>query len=117
MPGSPVGPLVAKCKTSHSITLKWKKPKTDGGCPITEYRIEVRPENSHEVYASTTSYHNLEYEFKNLKTGYKFMISIYALNENGESATALKSSQPVLVGKSERYLFLIYTIQYISFGT
>ena len=39
-PSHPEGPLEVKDVTKESCTLKWDKPKDDGGLPITSYTVE-----------------------------------------------------------------------------
>ena len=40
-PGKPLGPLQVKDVLANSCKLVWKPPEDDGGCPITDYDIEM----------------------------------------------------------------------------
>lgn len=42
VPSAPIGPLEISNVTVNSADLEWKKPKSDGGLPITGYIIENR---------------------------------------------------------------------------
>ena len=41
MPDPPVGHPSVSDVTLHSVTLSWYGPAYDGGCPITNYRVEM----------------------------------------------------------------------------
>ena len=41
VPDPPVGHPSVSDVTLHSVTLSWYGPAYDGGCPITNYRVEM----------------------------------------------------------------------------
>ena len=85
-PTKPVGPLVIDNVTDQSADLTWKPSEDDGGQPITNYVIEMRPSTrstwtkAGKVDSSTT-----KFTVPDLKDGTEYYFRVMAVNSEGES--------------------------------
>ena len=79
------------------ITVRWEKPKSDGGSPITGYVIETRSppnpdyETAGRVDADTTSF-----TADGLKEGNKYYIRVKAENPAGLSESGAELKKPAV---------------------
>jgi len=100
VPDKPGTPLPSNVKDT-SVTLSWKAPASDGGSPITNYRIEMK---SSEVYRWTEvtadKILDTEYTVKKLKAGDKYEFRVIAENKAGQgkpsdSCKPVKAETPI----------------------
>ncbi|TMS38626.1 hypothetical protein L596_005310 [Steinernema carpocapsae] len=83
-PTEPIGPLEVSDIYEDKVTLDWKVPEDDGGCPIDHYEIEKmdlatgrwvpcgRADTTHSVVP-------------NLQPGHQYQFRVRAVNKEGES--------------------------------
>lgn len=87
-PSKPEGPIEVTGVHKEGCKLKWKKPKDDGGVPITAYVLEKQDVNTGAWVPCGTQYdpEKTEFEVKNLEPGKKYNFRVKAVNEEGDSA-------------------------------
>jgi len=70
--------------TDSSVSLRWNRPDTDGGKPITRYVVEKRdPAKSTYIAVGTTSDSGLEFRVIRLVAGNEYVLRVSAENEVG----------------------------------
>jgi len=84
--GAPQGPSnveVAK-QTEDSVTLKWDKPKNDGGSKVTAYQVEIRKPDS-DIWEIANDYpiKGNELTIDNLQIGKPYEFRVKAKNAAG----------------------------------
>uniref|UniRef100_A0A1A9V0P1 Twitchin n=1 Tax=Glossina austeni TaxID=7395 RepID=A0A1A9V0P1_GLOAU len=85
-PGKPEGPLEVTDIHKEGCKLKFKKPKDDGGVPITAYIVEqMDVATGRYVPVSTIGCDKTEVEIKGLEPNHRYQFRIKAVNEEGES--------------------------------
>lgn len=83
-PDKPEGPLEVSNVHKDGCTLKWKKPKDDGGEPIEGYLIEkFDPETG--VWLPIGRSTAPEFKVEGLTPGHEYKFRVKALNKEGES--------------------------------
>lgn len=83
-PDKPEGPLEVSDVNKNGCTLKWKKPKDDGGEPIEGYLIEkFDPETG--VWLPVGRSIGTEFKVEGLTPGHEYKFRVKALNKEGES--------------------------------
>lgn len=83
-PGKPEGPLEVSDIKKDGCTLKWKKPKDDGGEPIEGYIVEkFDPETG--VWLPVGQSPVPEMEVTDLTPGHEYKFRVKAVNKEGES--------------------------------
>lgn len=92
--------------TKTTCLLKWKKPKDDGGTPISHYVIEkLNTTRGSWIEAGTSR--DLTFQVKNLDALKKFHFRVKAVNSEGESE-ALQTEESILAknpyGMKKSYL-------------
>ncbi len=84
--GAPQGPAnieVGK-QTEDSVTLKWDKPKNDGGAKVTAYQVEIRkPDTDRWEIANEYPIKGNELTIDKLQTGKPYEFRIKAKNAAG----------------------------------
>ncbi|KAG4071785.1 hypothetical protein HA402_011939 [Bradysia odoriphaga] len=95
-PGKPI--LVPNIDAPPDVvTLRWEKPRTDGGSPIYGYLIEHRRTGSpHWVRASPSLVHFTELTLSGLEPGWRYQFRVTAENAVGASDYS-ELSDPVTV--------------------
>ncbi|KAM9799898.1 immunoglobulin-like and fibronectin type III domain-containing protein 1 [Syngnathus typhle] len=103
-PGPPEGPVETLDTTSSLIEIKWKPPKDDGGCPITNYNIE-RQQAGHNLWTKLghVSGDKTTFRDRNVTHGKKYSYRIYAENSEGlgdflETADSIMAGIMILSG-------------------
>lgn len=87
-------------QTEDSVTLKWNKPKSDGGSRITGYQVEFRqPDSDVWEVANTYPIKGTDFTVENLQTGKTYEFRVKAKNAEGWSDYA-KLDRPVTVKPS-----------------
>ncbi|XP_046554801.1 titin-like [Haliotis rubra] len=85
-PSKPRGPLLIENVTDHSCDLEWKAPESDGGLPIKNYIIEMRPDTRTTwSKAGKVDGQTLKFTPDNLNEGTDYLFRIIAVNDEGES--------------------------------
>lgn len=85
-PSKPEGPLEVSDIFKDCCKLTWKKPKDDGGVPITGYVIEKMDTSTGRwVPAGTADPEKTEQEVKGLEQNHRYQFRVRAVNEEGES--------------------------------
>lgn len=85
-PEKPEGPLDVSDITKDGCTLKWKKPKDDGGVPIDHYVVEkYDPETGVWLPAGKTTGNVPQMEVDSLVPGHEYSFRVKAVNKEGES--------------------------------
>ncbi|KAL1383363.1 hypothetical protein pipiens_013162 [Culex pipiens pipiens] len=87
-PGKCQGKLEISNVTKKGLKLKWKKPADDGGCPITEYKIEkLKNRNGKWVRCGTVKGgpEILEADITGLDEGQTYKFRVIGVNAEGES--------------------------------
>lgn len=95
-PGKPI--LVSgSCDTPDVVTIRWDKPKTDGGAPILGYLVEHRRTGSpHWVRAYPNLVSSTDLALSGLEPGWRYQFRITAENVVGKSE-ASEVSDPLTV--------------------
>ena len=94
--------------TDSSVSLRWSRPETDGGKPITRYIVEKRdPAKSTYIPVGTTSDHCCEFRVIRLVAGNEYVLRVSAENEVGvgepaELSQGITAKSPY--GKSFAYI-------------
>jgi len=99
--------LTTKVISESQIDLSWSKP-SDGGSPITGYRIEVKENSgSYSILIENTKSDSTSYSHTNLKQDTKYTYKVSAINgigigtsSNESSAIPVKAPNKVLTIKS-----------------
>lgn len=98
-PAAPEGPLVLEEIKCDQVTMKWRKPKDNGGENIEGYVIEkLNLETGRWVPAGECGPNEECFTVKNLMKGKKYKFRVRAKNKEGESE-ALESSGVLDVGE------------------
>lgn len=85
-PGKPEGPLDISDVHKDGCTLKWKKPKDDGGEPIEGYVVEkFDPETGVWLPVGRTDGATPEFKVDGLTPGHEYKFRVKAVNKEGES--------------------------------
>ncbi|CAH1103156.1 unnamed protein product [Psylliodes chrysocephalus] len=85
-PGQPEGPLEVSDIHKDNCTLKWKKPKDDGGEPIENYIVEkFDPETGIWLPVGKTNGAVPEMKVEGLTPGHEYKFRVKAANKEGES--------------------------------
>lgn len=85
-PGKPEGPLEAVDIHKEGCKLKWKKPKDDGGLPITSYVVEKQDVTTGKwLPAGFVDAGKTEADITGLEPMHKYNFRVKAVNEEGES--------------------------------
>lgn len=85
-PGKPEGPLEVHDVHKEGCKLKWKKPKDDGGLPITGYVVEKQDaQTGRWVPAGFVDGDKTDHEITGLEPNKKYNFRVKAVNEEGES--------------------------------
>lgn len=85
-PGKPEGPLEVSDVHKEGCKLKWKKPKDDGGLPLTGYVIEKMDAATGKwVPAGHVDPNKLEHNVTGLEPNHKYQFRVKAVNEEGNS--------------------------------
>ena len=95
VPGNPTA--VTASSGVEQATLTWSPPASDGGSPITGYRVTTVPASAGCQTLATTC------TITGLTAGQEYAVTVVAFNAAGESAP----SQPVTVTPRERPVILI----------
>lgn len=83
-PGPPEGPLEVSDIHKEGCTLKWKKPKDDGGEPVEGYVVEkYDPEAG--VWLPVGRCKSPEMDVTGLTPGHEYHFRVKAVNKEGES--------------------------------
>ncbi len=83
-PGPPEGPLKASDIHATGCTLKWKRPKDDGGAPVEYYQVEkLDPDTGLWMPCGRSTDTSLDVKGLTPKKKYKFRVR--AVNSEGES--------------------------------
>ena len=69
---------------STSVTLLWTRPKTPIMLPITSFRLIVKDTKTNEKLEKDVSGASSRYVVKELKPKSTYLISIYAINKEGQ---------------------------------
>lgn len=85
-PGQPEGPLEVSDVHKDGCTLKWKRPKDDGGEPIENYVVEkLDPETGIWLPVGKTTGAVPEMQVDGLIPGHDYKFRVKAVNKEGES--------------------------------
>lgn len=85
-PSKPEGPLEVSDVHKEGCKLKWKKPKDDGGVPITGYVIEKMDTATGKwVPAGSVDPEKTNIDIKGLDPNHRYQFRVKAVNEEGES--------------------------------
>uniref|UniRef100_T1GCH3 Twitchin n=1 Tax=Megaselia scalaris TaxID=36166 RepID=T1GCH3_MEGSC len=85
-PGKPEGPLEVSDVHKEGCKLKWKKPKDDGGLPLTAYVVEKMDlATGRWVPCGHVDPSKEEQEIKGLEPNHRYQFRVKAVNEEGES--------------------------------
>ena len=109
VPGSPGTPDVSP-RGSGSLAVSWTAPDTDGGSPITGYRVQWKEAQDSWAAAGDVSEETVTgtgHTISGLADGTEYSIRVLAINDVGESvpsavgsATTLEAAPPDLSGAS-----------------
>lgn len=100
VPNFPTG-LNAAAASTTQINLSWKPPSSNGGSPITGYKIEVKSGSGVYSVLEANTGNVTSYSHTGLTTGTTYTYRVYAINSvgtsdpsNEASATPTKTSTP-----------------------
>lgn len=92
---SPPLNLRPKDYSKDYITVTWDVPESDGGAPITGYRVEKRDaKRDNFTKVGETNSKTLEIKASKLVEGNQYYFRVYAINEVGESKPAV-TDEPI----------------------
>lgn len=95
-PTAPQGPLVVEDVHAEHATLKWKKPKDDGGSDLRGYLIEKMDVDSGRwIPVAEVGPDQNTLKCEGLTKGKKYKFRVKAVNKEGESEP-LETLQPIL---------------------
>lgn len=102
-PPSPPRNLTVKTVSPIQIDLTWQAPSSDGGSPITGYRIDYKVESGKYTTLVKDSQNTKKmFSHSDRKPGTKYTYQVYAINEAGISAPSNESSAtPTILSGSE----------------
>ncbi|XP_010078143.1 PREDICTED: obscurin, partial [Pterocles gutturalis] len=83
-PDPPEEPEVL-CKSSHSVTLSWYKPLSDGGCDLLGYNVERKIPGVGWQSCSKSIIQNTEFTVDDLTPGEPYRFRVSAVNKVGAS--------------------------------
>ncbi len=90
---SPPQNLIALATSPIQIDLNWNYPKTDGGTPVTGYRIDVKVANgTYVTLEKNTESTTRTYSHLDRKTDTKYSYKVYAINLAGPSGPSNEAS-------------------------
>ncbi|XP_071854761.1 twitchin-like isoform X8 [Apostichopus japonicus] len=95
-PGSPRGPLNVDEVTDHTVTVSWKPPTFDGGCPIKSYVVERQEVDTPNWVTASSYVKDTKFIIQGLKKGTPYLFRVSAENEIGVGKT-LEGKEPVFV--------------------
>lgn len=87
-PGKPLR-FTASALVGGRVRLTWRPPGSDGGVPITRYRIAYRKVGSSKYTSVTMAGTQLSAVVKGLPPGVKYFFRVRAVNEAGPGKGAL----------------------------
>ncbi|KAJ8016727.1 hypothetical protein DPEC_G00010360 [Dallia pectoralis] len=84
-PSVPQGPVEVLESTAFCISIKWRAPKDDGGCPVIRYNLERQQvgRNTWKIIGETAGVP--DFEDKSVERGKKYRYRIRAVTEEGIS--------------------------------
>ena len=102
-PSAPLNLCVSDTNKGE-VTLTWDDPESDGGAPIMDYLVEMRPAKElHFIVVTKVPVDTHKYTVKGLREGVKYYFRVRAENIKGTSEEAVELDEPVmakaLVGK------------------
>lgn len=78
--------LAATAASSSEIDLSWNAPSSDGGSPVTAYRIQISTDDATwTTIVKNTGNTNTSYSDTGLSSGVKYYYRVFALNSVGSS--------------------------------
>ncbi|KAK0400071.1 hypothetical protein QR680_003339 [Steinernema hermaphroditum] len=83
-PSEPMGPLEVSDVYEDRVTLDWKVPEDDGGCPIDHYEIE-KMDQSTGRWVPCGRAEDTHAVVQNLQPGHQYLFRVRAVNKEGES--------------------------------
>ena len=93
-PSKPLN-LRPKAYSKDFITIEWDVPESDGGSPITGYKIEKRDaKRDNYIKVGETEADKLEIKSTKLVEGNQYHFRVYAVNEIGESEPGI-TDEPI----------------------
>uniref|UniRef100_A0A1D2A9B6 Fibronectin type-III domain-containing protein n=1 Tax=Auxenochlorella protothecoides TaxID=3075 RepID=A0A1D2A9B6_AUXPR len=93
-PGEPEG-LARLGATLTSVSLVWKAPASDGGCPVSGYSVELRPackaaaRTRPDSFAPVTECSGPSCTLTSLSPGCRYLVRVAARNEVGRGPTCV----------------------------
>lgn len=75
-----------------SVSLSWAAPSSDGGSPITTYKVYVGTSSGSTVYLGETGGTNTTYVVNGLTNGQLYFFTVTAVNAIDESAASAETS-------------------------
>ncbi|XP_025067414.1 obscurin isoform X13 [Alligator sinensis] len=82
LPDPPEDPEIVS-KSSHSVTLSWFTPLSNGGCGILGYNVERKPPDSGWQLCNEEVIPNTEFVVDNLRPGEPYRFRVAAVNKVG----------------------------------
>lgn len=93
-PSAPEGPLQVSDIHNEGCKLKWKRPKDDGGVPISYYQVEKQDPQT-GIWVPCGRANETAAEVNGLTPGKEYKFRVMAVNTEGESEP-LETLQPIL---------------------
>ena len=87
-PGAPNGFTAVKSDAQRSATISWVPPTSDGGSPITGYRVARTGHGTEPSWSATVAATARSQEFLNLTPGGSYTLSVQAINAAGTGGSA-----------------------------
>ena len=92
-PGAPAGASVTQDAAARTATLTWSPPPSDGGQPVTGYRVarDGVDANGTGAWSTTVAATAGSHTFRNLRPGDTYRLTVEALNVHGAGAAGSAS--------------------------
>ena len=102
-PSAPLNLCVSDTNKGQ-VTLTWDDPESDGGSPVINYMVEMRPAKEHHfIVVTKVAMDTHKYCVTGLREGVKYFFRVRAENVKGFSEEAGQLNEPImaraLVGK------------------